>query len=136
MGSWPIRPITKEEAKEKKEALARLQEERKRRVAAPTAPAQVHQRVEEPTWDTVRRTKVDDDFVALTWMAHLVLLVGSTIQATGAFLYTFLKNAVVAAQYHWHYETCKKNGHDGTDMSCRLEQPRLIVRVSRYVPMW
>ena len=125
-GQWPA---PKDEAKKQREALARLQEERKRGCIVVPVPAR--QVVDDPVWDNVRRKKADDDFEALTWMAYLCVRVGSTLQATATYLFSFLKNAVAAAQYHWHYETCKKNGHDGTDESCRLEQPRLIVPQSR-----
>ncbi len=128
----------KEEAKKKKEeAEKQKKKEEKERaglIAAAAPPANiivVKPPPHEPTWDTVRRTAGPDDFSLVTWLAHLYDQGVNTAKKTGTALYKCLMGSIQSAQMHWHYETCKKNGHLGNDESCRLEQPRLIVNESR-----
>jgi hypothetical protein len=47
-------------------------------------------------------------------------------------VYAWLTKVLEGAVYHYHTETCKKKGCDGTDASCRLEYPRLLVKASHF----
>ena len=49
-------------------------------------------------------------------------------------VYSWLTKVNEGAAYHYHTETCKKNGCEGTDLSCRLHFPRLLVRQSHFPP--
>ena len=42
----------------------------------------------------------------------------------------YLRKSVMAISQHWHSFTCKKNGCEGTDESCRLEYIRMLVNIS------
>lgn len=42
----------------------------------------------------------------------------------------FLRASVEAINLHWHTFTCKKNGCEGTDVSCRLEYRRMLVNIA------
>jgi len=44
-----------------------------------------------------------------------------------------LLRGLKACMTHFHKKTCTKNQHDGTDVSCRMEFPRMIVSRSRFL---
>ena len=102
-----------------------------REEVVPLQPECIVEPLHEPSWDKVHRNAGQDDFALVTKLAHLFWQIGSRAKIAGKAVYTCLMGAIQSAQMHWHYETCKKNGHDGNDESCRLEQPRLIVNKSR-----
>ena len=45
----------------------------------------------------------------------------------------WLDDVVKGCNWHFHTTTCKKNGCDGTDLSCRLEFMRLLVDESHFL---
>ncbi len=119
----PVKPVV-EEKKKRKEVEPIIIPTLARRNVVEAPP-------HEPRWDMVKRRPGQDDFLLVTWIAHLYQQRDRSQEETATALYNVLKGNVESAQLHWHYETCKKNGHEGNDESCRLEQPRLIVNRSR-----
>lgn len=79
------------------------------------------------SWDQATYLKVWDDFQILIQLHPLE-------GVPEAELAQWEEKVVQAAQYHWHSHTCKKNNHDGTDFSCRMQYLRLIIKESVFVP--
>lgn len=84
-----------------------------------------------PVWDVRHFAKGKNDFAAL--LQYLPLKRKSTKVKHKQRIHAWLARVLKGCNWHHHTETCKKNGHDGTDHSCRLQEPRLLVGESHFI---
>ena len=78
-------------------------------------------------WDTREYVQVADSFAAIL---NFLPLDAPLDKAQRKRISTYLRASVEAVQQHWHTFTCKKNGCEGTDVSCRLEYIRMLVNIT------
>ena len=78
-----------------------------------------------PKWDIMRYYEGPDDFAACLRYLPLDPCEASTDQVKD-----WLSQVIIGSVWHHHKATCKKNGCEGTDLSCRMAFKRLLVALS------